>query len=76
MGFFAAYLSKNYGVGEVFTVQGTKTQINALLLPLYRFLEEIGGSVACSVKEERVVGWWMSEPGLKLPPVIKEINWL
>lgn len=76
MGFFAAYLSKDYGVGQVFTVQGTKQQIQDLLNPLFKFLDEIGGSHACSVKEERVVGWWMSEPGLPLPPVIKEICWM
>jgi hypothetical protein len=75
MGLFAAYLSKDYGVGQVFTVQGTQAQIQALLQPLFDFLNSIGGSVHCSVKEERVVGWWMSDPTLRLPPIAREIQW-
>lgn len=76
MGFFAAYLSKNFGVGQVFTVQGTQAQIQEILQPLFDFLDKIGGSTHCSVKEERVVGWWTSDPILRLPPVVDEICWL
>jgi len=75
MGLFTAYLDKKYGVGQVFTVQGTKTQITEILTPLFNFLKRVGGSKHCSVKEERVVGWWLSGPGLKLPPVTESIVW-
>lgn len=75
MGLFTAYLSKDYGVGQVFTVQGTQSQIDSLLPCLFEFLAKVGGSSHCSVKEERVVGWWMSEPALQLPPIVKKIHW-
>jgi hypothetical protein len=75
MGFFTAYLSKEYGIGQVFTVQGSHTQIQSLLPIVYEFLRNIGGAAECSVKEERVVGWWTSDSGVCLPPVVEEIIW-
>ncbi len=35
-------------------------------------LKDAGGSVKCSVKEERIVRWWVISPNLQLPPVLKE----
>jgi hypothetical protein len=75
MGFFTAYLSKPYGVGQVFTVQGTHGQIQSLLPVVYEFLQAIGGAAACSIKEERVVGWWISHSDVRLPPVVEQILW-
>jgi hypothetical protein len=39
------------------------------------YLEDVGGAVNCSLKEERVAAWWLSEPTLRLPPVVGEIEW-
>lgn len=75
MGFFTAYLSKPYGIGQVFTVQGTHAQIESLLPAVDEFLQAVGGAADCSIKEERVVGWWVSDQGIRLPPVINEIVW-
>ncbi len=74
MGLFAAYLPKSYGTAEIFTAQGTKRQIQTILPPLIDYLEKTGGSVRCSIKEERVADWWMSSPDLRLPPVIASID--
>jgi len=75
MGLFAAYLPKPYGVAQIFTAQGTRANIQAILEPLVEYLEQAGGAVECSFKEERVADWWLSEPGLRLPPVIDTIEW-
>ena len=75
MGFFSAYLPKEYGVGEVFTVQGSRAQIDALLPYVRKYLESAGGSVNCSIKEERVADFWLSAPDVHCPPIIKRINW-
>lgn len=75
MGLFSAYLSKSYGIGQVFTVQGTRAIIETLLPRLFKFLERAGGTSRCSVKEERVIGYWMSAPDVALPPVVKEVIW-
>jgi hypothetical protein len=76
MGFFSAYMNKSYGVAQIFTVQGSRSQIDQILPRLLNFLETSGGTARCSVKEERVARWWLSEPSVALPPVIDEIEWL
>jgi hypothetical protein len=76
MGLYTAYMPKPYGTAQVFTVQGSKLKILSILKPLRRYLEEAGGSINCSIKEERVAGWWLSEPTLRLPPVIRSVEWL
>ena len=74
MGFFAAYIPKTYGVAEIFTIQGSRLAISELLPELLTFLRSAGGAVSCTVKEERIVAWWMSEPPVRLPPVISAIG--
>jgi hypothetical protein len=73
MGLFSAYLPKPYGVAQIFTVQGTRQRIDALLPPLRTFLQQIGGAVAGSMKEERVVRWWRSGPDVSFPPTV--VDW-
>jgi hypothetical protein len=75
MGFFSAYMHKSYGVAQIFTVQGTRTVIDQLLPRLFAYLESCGGTANCSVKEERVARWWLSDPTVALPPVISDIEW-
>jgi hypothetical protein len=75
MGLYAAYLPKDYGTAEVFTAQGSRPDIDAILPPLLGYLERVGGSVECSVKEERIANWWTSNSALPLPPVISSIEW-
>ena len=75
MGFFSAYLPKDYGVAEVFTVQGSRTEIDVLIPATRSYLEEAGGSVQCSIKEERVASYWLSAPDVHRPPVIHTIHW-
>ena len=75
MGLYAAYLPKSYGTAEVFTAQGSRSHIDAILPALFHYLERSGGAVTCSVKEERIANWWTSELDLPLPPVIESIEW-
>lgn len=70
MGFFSAYMDKSFGTVEILTVQGSIKQIQQLLPQILHYLKDAGGSVKCSVKEERIVRWWVSSSNLSLPPVI------
>ena len=74
MGFFAAYLPKPYGTAQIFTVQGSRALIGELMPDLLAFLRTAGGAVSCSVKEERIAAWWMSDPPVRLPPVISTVE--
>jgi hypothetical protein len=75
MGFFSAYMRKSYGVAQIFTVQGSRSQVNELLPRLVTYLQSCGGTAKCSVKEERVARWWLSDPSVTLPPVVASIEW-
>jgi hypothetical protein len=75
MGLYTAYIPKPYGTAQVFTVQGSKEKIQSILPSLKEYLENAGGAVNCSIKEERVADWWLSEPSLRLPPVVSSIEW-
>lgn len=74
MGLFAAYLPKAYGTAEIFTVQGSRVIIQTLIKHLSDYLDKAGGAVECSIKEERIADWWMSEPNLRLPPVVDSVD--
>ena len=73
MGFFGAYLPKSYGVAAIFTAQGSRQDIDQILPALERYLNNAGGAVACSIKEERIANWWVSDPDLRLPPVVQDV---
>jgi hypothetical protein len=75
MGFFSAFMHKSFGVAQIFTVQGSRSQIDQLLPSLIEYIETCRGAANCSVKEERVAQWWLSDANVKLPPVIGEIAW-
>jgi hypothetical protein len=75
MGLFTAYMPKPYGTAQIFTAQGSREKIQTMLPPLTAYLEKAGGAVDCSIKEERVADWWLSEPALRLPPVVDVIEW-
>ncbi len=75
MGLFSAYMNKRYGRAIIFTVGGTREQIGALLEPLRKYLHKAGGAVAGSIKEERIAAYWLSDPNLRLPPVMASIEW-
>lgn len=75
MGFFSAYMHKSYGVAQIYTVQGSRAQVDQLLPRVIAYLEDCGGTATCSVKEERVARWWLSNPSVALPPVIANIEW-
>ena len=74
MGFFSAYLRKAFGNAEVFTLQGSRDDIEGIVPSLREFLISAGGAANCSMMEERVAGWWTSAPDVPLPPVISRIN--
>ncbi len=74
MGFFSAYMDKSFGTVEILTAQGTRQIVQQLLTQVLNYLKSAGGAINCSVKEERILRWWLSAPDIKLPPVIKAIN--
>jgi hypothetical protein len=57
-------------------VQGSRQKIHSILPALKEYLKSVGGAVNCSIKEERVAAWWLSEPTLRLPPVVSAIEWI
>lgn len=75
MGFFSAWTPKEYGIAQIFTAQGSRKHVDAILPSLLEYLETAGGSLNCSVKEERVARSWVSSSNLPLPPVIGEVIW-
>jgi hypothetical protein len=75
MGLFSAYLRKPFGAAQVFTVQGRRADIAAVAPSLRQFLCDAGGAPHCSLMEERVAGWWTSTSDVRLPPVVKKIDW-
>jgi len=75
MGLYSGYLPKAHGVAQVLTVQGARDDIDAVKEPMLAYLRAAGGGKNCSIKEERIVDWWVSSPDVTLPPVIHRIDW-
>ncbi len=75
MGCFTAYTMKSTGVHQIFTIQGDRNRIKELSSPLIQFLEAAGGAVEATVKEERIIDWWLSDVNAPLPPVLDSIEW-
>ena len=74
MGFFSAYMDKPSGSKvEILTVQGTRQQIQEILPELIMYLQQAGGAVNCSIKEERIIRWWTSSADIQLPPVVNSV---
>ncbi|BAZ50604.1 hypothetical protein NIES4103_32210 [Nostoc sp. NIES-4103] len=74
MGFYSVFMEKTFGEVEIFTAQGTCQMIRQILPRVITYLKTAGGAVKCSVKEERIIKWWMSSPDLILPAVIKTVE--
>jgi hypothetical protein len=75
-GMFAAYLPKPYGTAVVLTVQGDRGPIAQSFDALRTYLLEAGGAVAGTIKEERILNWWVSHEDVALPPVVQRIQGL
>jgi len=75
IGMLSGFIPKHYGMAQIFTAQGTQTQINLIRDPLVDYIHSAGGAKHCSIKEERTVSYWMSHPeGIGLPYVIDTIS--
>lgn len=75
IGLYSGYLPKSYGVAQVMTVQGSRKDIALIKPALLSYLRDAGGAKRCSLKEERIVNWWVSSSSLSLPPVIQNVDW-
>lgn len=78
MGLYCAELAKEDGyVAAVYTVQGSRTDIEALFTPLWEYLCQVGGAVHGSIKMEYVPqwGWYRSPQDFPVPPVVSKISW-
>jgi hypothetical protein len=74
MGFFSAYMDKPQGNVEIFTTQGTKKTIRTILTKIKDYLNQAGGMVNCSIKEEIILKWWLSDLNISVPPVVGLID--
>jgi hypothetical protein len=75
MGFFTALMQKPYGLAQVFTLQGSLRQISEVYSSTYDYLERCGGYTNASIKEERIIDWWLSDLGVRLPPVLEHVEY-
>jgi hypothetical protein len=73
MGFFSAWMEKSSSSVEIFTVQGERLHIEKIFADMITYLRNAGGAVNGSIKEEKIVRWWLSSPDLKLPPVFQNL---
>ncbi len=75
IGMLSGFIPKDWGVAQIFTAQGTQSQINQIRDPLVNYIHSAGGAARCSIKEERTVRYWMSHAdGIGLPYVIDQIH--
>ena len=76
MGFLCVRIEKTYGLARIWTVQGRREELSLITPLLRRYLSLAGGAARASIKEERVVRFWISGSDVRLPPVIREIQLL
>jgi hypothetical protein len=74
IGLFSALRQKEYGIAEIFTVQGYSHDIKRILPLLTTYLDRAGGAAKCVVKEEIIVRSWVSSSDYNLPPIIQNIE--
>jgi hypothetical protein len=74
MGFFSAWMEKPQNSVEIFTAQGDRSHIQKVLADMQIYLQAAGGAVGGSIKEERIIRWWLSSPEISLPPVIRDFS--
>ncbi len=75
IGMLSGFIPKTWGVAQIFTAQGTQSQIKDIREPLLSWIYSTGGAARCSIKEERTVRYWMSHSeGIGLPLVIDQIR--
>src|SRR5579872_6013941 len=75
MGLLTIYVPKPWGISIIFTAQGNRKEIAQMVSSLHAFVGRSGGAVECSIKEERIVNWWISPGHVSIPPVIHKISW-
>jgi hypothetical protein len=75
MGFLSVYMPKPWGVSIIFTAQGTREIVRDIAKAIVSYLNTAGGAARCSIKEEVIAKWWMSDGGVAIPQVVQAINW-
>lgn len=73
MGFYSTHTYKPYGIGQLFSAQGTVDQIKTILHYTADYLQKAGGCKDCHIKEERTARSWVSNADYPLPPIISKI---
>ncbi len=74
MGFFTARTPKPKGTAVLFTAQGKRRDVAAVIDLVSDYLKAAGGCADCTLKEERIVRYWLSRPDVPMPPVIGAIE--
>lgn len=74
IGMLSGFIPKTWGMAEILTVQGTRSQIDEIRDALWNYLRAAGGAARCCIKEERTTRHWISHPtGIGLPYVIDKM---
>ncbi len=73
MGMFTALMEKPFGTAQIFTLQGEIDTIRAIFKHTHDYLLRCGGYTNCSIKEERIIDYWLSAACVSLPPVIERV---
>lgn len=71
MGMFGALMEKPWGTSIVLTAQGSRKRIDSFWEELYTYLRSSGGLMRATLKEERIIKFWIAHPEIdQVPPVI------
>lgn len=74
LGFFSAFMDKEYGLSEILTLQGRSQAIRVLEMPVRRYLESRTRLRHCSIKREDITRFWLSRPDIKRAPVLYRVE--
>jgi hypothetical protein len=73
MGFSPAYQKEEWGIKEIWTIQGSQIAIKTILQPVVDYLWSAGGGVKCKIREEQIARWKANPPSFPIPPMIYQI---
>lgn len=74
MGFTPAYQQEEWGVKEIWTIQGSLFAIESILQPITEYLQNAGGGAKCKVREERIARWYANPADFPIPPMIASVK--
>jgi hypothetical protein len=74
IGFFSAFMDKDFGLAEILTLQGSKAAVRELEGEVIEFLRSSEEIEHCSIKREDIARFWLSEPRIKRAPILTNVG--